>query len=90
MCFYLKEIHCYISELSWETEESSNKLGWIIEKGASGADGHLSYDSKLIGKPKSEIRYLIKGNVRRFRDEMSLSLTLEQSSIIRVCKFSKF
>ena len=71
-----------------ETETFTQRLSWIFEieeeSDATGADAQISYSRQIIGKPKSEVRYLIEANSRKFVGELTSTLTFTHSLVEKV------
>lgn len=75
----------HATEMTWETDDTASIGKLILGRNAHGGSGLVQYRRQEKGVPKSEIDYLLEVNYRRVENEVTLSCTLDQSSIGRVC-----
>nr|XP_053643616.1 uncharacterized protein LOC128696388 isoform X1 [Cherax quadricarinatus] len=68
---------------TWQTDKTKNEVRVVLEKDPSGGGALLRYFRQVKGIPKSEVKYQLKGNYRRIDTELTISCTLDQSSITR-------
>ncbi|XP_042214949.1 uncharacterized protein LOC121861366 [Homarus americanus] len=68
----------------WQTDETRSEARALLEKDPSGGGALLRYHRQVKGVPSTpQVEYQLKGNYRRIDTELTISCTLDQSSLTR-------